>query len=256
MKPSRGRARVGVLVPFTNANLEPDFAMMCPTGVSMHVARMGGYDENEVPDETQMQGLGAADLDDPLHLLAGVKPDVMVYGCTSATLTHGPAFDRALATRIAADSGAQTVTAAGALVHGLAALGVARVGFASPYVPAINDMAVDFLTNMGIETVARAEVDSALGNHEQGALTPDDVMALGLRADHPQAEAIVLSCTEMRSLETLQRLEDAVGKPVISSNQAMMFEVLGLLGIDEPVPGFGHLLDGIKRGQTGEKQNG
>mmetsp|Transcript_29596 Transcript_29596/g.58425 ORF Transcript_29596/g.58425 Transcript_29596/m.58425 type:complete len:148 (-) Transcript_29596:11-454(-) len=144
---------------------------------------MGGYDEDAVPDAVQMQGLGAADLEEPLKLLLGVKPDVVVYGCTSATLTHGPAFDRALADRIATKSGAKTVTAAGALVHALTALGVTRIGFASPYVPTINDMAVGFLAEMGFETLSRAEVDGALGNHEQGALGPDAVYALGLRAD-------------------------------------------------------------------------
>jgi hypothetical protein len=58
MTPSRGRARIGVLVPFTNTNLEPDLALMAPPGLSLHIARMGGYDEDEIPDETQMQGLG------------------------------------------------------------------------------------------------------------------------------------------------------------------------------------------------------
>ncbi|MEP1201849.1 Asp/Glu racemase [Tateyamaria sp.] len=247
MKQTRGRARIGVLVPFTNANLEPDFMMMCPPGISIHTARMGGYDEDAVPDEAQMQGLGAADLDDTLRLLAGIKPDVVVYGCTSATLTHGSNFDRALAQQIAADSGAKTVTAAGSLVHALAALGAKNIGFASPYVPAINDMAVSFLDTTGVQTVARAGVDAALGNHEQGALTPDEVFALGLRADHPSAEAIVLSCTEMRSVETIERLEAALGKPVVTSNQAMMFEILEVLGVHDPVPGFGRLLDGVDR---------
>ena len=96
---TRGLARFGVLVPFTNSNLEPDMAMMRPDGVSLHFARMGGYDENEIPDAEQMRGLGDADLEEPLRLLMGVKPDVVLYGCTSATLAHGPAFDRALAAR-------------------------------------------------------------------------------------------------------------------------------------------------------------
>ena len=243
MKLSRGRARLGLLVPFTNSNLEPDFTMMQPSGVSCHTARLGGYDEEEVPDESQMQGLGAADLEEPLKLLLGIKPDVVIYGCTSATLTHGPEFDRALAARIATTSGARTVTAAGALVFALTALGARNIGFASPYVPAINAMAIGFLADMGFKTVASAEVDAALGNHEQGALNPDAVCALGLRADSPDADAIVLSCTEMRSVETLDRLEQKLGKPVVTSNQAMMFEALAALGIDDPVTGFGSLLE-------------
>ena len=243
MNRSRGRARLGILVPFTNSNLEPDMTLMRPEGVSLHFARMGGYDGDEIPDESQMQSLGAADLEEPLGLLMGVKPDVVIYGCTSATLTHGADFDRTLAAKIRSTSGAHTVTAAGALANALGYLEVTRIGFASPYVAAINDMAVGFLAEMGIETVARSEVAETLDNEGQGALDPDDVFELGMRADHPDAEALVLSCTDMRSVETLARLEAAVGKPVISSNQAMIFQALQSLEIGDAVAGFGDLLE-------------
>ena len=211
MTQSRGRARFGILVPFTNTNLEPDMALLAPDGVSMHFARMGGYDEDEIPDAEQMRGLGSSDLDDTLHLLQGVRPDVILYGCTSATLTHGPAFDRDLAAKIRTESGAKTVTAAGALVHALKSLSARRIGFASPYVAAINDMAIEFLATSGIETVARSEVGAALSNHGQGDLGPDAVFDLGLAADHPDAQAIVLSCTDMRSVEIIDRLEAELG---------------------------------------------
>ncbi|MEM7301817.1 MAG: Asp/Glu racemase [Pseudomonadota bacterium] len=239
---SRGLARLGVLVPFTNTNLEADFALMRPVGISMHFARLGGYDEDEIPDETQMQGLGASDLDEPLRLLMGVKPDVVIYGCTSATLSHGPQFDRHLAETIHATSGAATVTAAGALVSALQTMGVSRIGFASPYVPAINDLAVSFLNSLGIKTVRRSEVDGALDNEGQGALTPDAVLELGLKADDPDAEAIVLSCTDMRAVEIIDALETRTSKPVISSNQAMLHQALQAVGFGEPLHGFGSLL--------------
>jgi maleate isomerase/arylmalonate decarboxylase len=240
---SRGRARFGVLVPFTNSNLEPDMILLRPPGVSLHFARMGGYDRDEIPDADQMHGLGAAELDGPLEMLMGVRPDVIFYGCTSATLTHGPAFDGELAARIARDSGAHTVTAAGALVHALRVLGAKRIGFASPYVAAINDLAIAFLADEGFETVVRSEVAETLDNDGQGALKPEQVLALGQAADHADADAIVLSCTDMRSVETLARLEGALGKPVITSNQAMVFQALKLAGMDDALTGYGALLN-------------
>ncbi|MFK7880843.1 Asp/Glu racemase [Roseobacter sp.] len=243
MTPSRGRARFGILVPFTNTNLEPDMALLQAQGISMHFSRLGGYDQDEIPDADQMHGLGAAELDEPLRLLLGVRPDVILYGCTSATLTHGPAFDQDLAARIKAESGAETVTAAGALVHALHILGIHRIAFASPYVPAINDMAVGFLEQSGVQTVRRSEVLETLDNYQQGELDPQAVFNLGVAADHRQADAIVLSCTDMRSVETIARLEEAVGKPVISSNQAMAFQALQLAGIGDPLPGYGQLLE-------------
>lgn len=243
MPNSRGRARFGILVPFTNGNLEPDMALLRPDGVSLHFARMGGYDQDEIPDADQMHGLGEADLQEPLHLLQGVRPDVVLYGCTSATLTHGVAFDRELAANIKVSCGAETVTAAGALVNALSFLGVARIGFASPYVAAINDLAVAFLTDAGLEVVNRSEVEAELDNYGQGEMTPDKVCELGRGAECSDADAVVLSCTDMRSVETIARLEDEIGKPVISSNQAMVFQAMQLAGMGEPMPGYGQLLE-------------
>lgn len=243
MTQSRGRARIGALVPFTNTNLEPDLMLLCPDGVSLHWARLGGYDQDEIPDADQMQGLGASDLEEPLRLLQGVRPDVILYGCTSATLTHGVAFDQSLAEQIRASSGAGTVTAAGALVHALRVLGATRIGFASPYVAAINDMAISFLADAAIETVARSEVDAVLDNYGQGAMDPQAVFELGLAADAADAEVVVLSCTDMRSVEILAKLEATLGKPVISSNQAMMFQTLQVLQIGDALHGYGQLLE-------------
>ena len=84
---SRGRARIGVVVPFSNTNLEPDMQMLRPEGVSLHFARAGGYDLDEVPDSNQMRQFALASLDEAIGSLSAARPDVILYGCTSATLT-------------------------------------------------------------------------------------------------------------------------------------------------------------------------
>ena len=170
---NRSGPKIGVLVPFTNCNLEPDLNLMRPPGVTFHFERLGGYDVDEIPGSDQMAGLGAADIDGALHLISGVRPAVVLYGCTSATLTHGPSFDRELAARIKARSGAISITAAGALVVTIKALGVSRIGFASPYLGEINDQAVAFLASEGIATAIVADIGRALGNYGQGELMPD-----------------------------------------------------------------------------------
>lgn len=226
MQISRGRARIGVLVPFTNTNLEADMAMLCPGGVTMHYARMGGYDLDEVPDENQMASLGSSDLSGPLALLAGAKPDVILYGCTSATLTHGPEFDRTLSSKIRRDYGVPAITAAGALVFALQSLGINCTAFASPYVKNINKTAIAFLQNSGVKVVSSAGVDDQLDNYGQGSLTPEQVCQMARRADSDTAQAIVLSCTDMRAVETVTQLELELNKPVITSNLAMLFASL------------------------------
>ena len=123
------------------------------------------------------------------------------------------------------------VAAAGALVEALTDLGVHKLGFCSPYTEQLNAEAAAFLTRSGFEIVSLAYVGEDLGNYGQGALSPGEVMELALRADHPDAEALVLSCTDMRSVETVARLEAALGKPVVCSNQAMLYQALELIGL-------------------------
>ena len=126
------------------------------------------------------------------------------------------------------------VTAAGALVEALTDLGVGKLGFCSPYTEQLNAEAAAFLTRSGFEIVSVAYVGKDLGNYGQGALSPDEVMELALKADHPDAEALVLSCTDMRAVEVIESLESVTGKPVVTSNQALVYGAakrLGLLGL-------------------------
>ena len=244
---SRGKARIGAIVPVSNSNFEPDLALLRPRGVSLHFMRAGGYDLDRVPDSEQMRNFAAASLDEVLAALLAVRPDVVLYGCTSATLSQGPDYDRAFCDRIAAAAGVPAVTAAGALVEALTDLAVERVGFCSPYTQALNAESAAFLEACGLQVLNMAYVGEDLGNYGQSALTPAEVFDLGLRADHAEAEAVVLSCTDMRAVEVIEALEDRIGKPVVTSNQAMMYATLKRLSLPGSVPGQ---LGGLNRAET------
>ena len=174
--------------------------------------RAGGYDLDEVPDSEQMRKFAAAGLEAVLADLVAVRPDVILYGCTSATLSMGPDYDREFCARIETTAGLPAVTAAGALTAALHQLGARKVGFCSPYTEELNAEAAHFLELSGIEVVQMAYVGADLGNYGQGDLTPEEVFQLGLRADHADAEAVVMSCTDMRAVEVVERLEAALGK--------------------------------------------
>jgi maleate cis-trans isomerase len=236
-----GIIRVGVLVPFTNTNLEADLQRLLPPDIAAHFTRIGGYPMDEVPASSQMQNMGKANIDDALRLIAGVHPDLVLYGCTSATLTHGLEFDRMLADQIKSLTNATAITAAGALITSLQAINATKIGFASPYVGEVNDQAVRFLSDAGFETVSRADIGCELSSHGQGALTPDDVFDLAVRADHPGVDAIVMACTDLRAVVVIERIETALGKPVITSNQAMAYTALKVFGLQQDAPAYGRL---------------
>lgn len=236
---SRRGKRIGLIVPSSNTNVEPDFQLLTPSGVTVHVARSGGYDVSAVPDSGEMRRFVRQSLDQQLQLLMDARVDIIAYGCTSATLSDGPEFDKQFCEELSEKTGCPAVTTAGALVEAIKVLDVKRVAFTSPYVKRLADEAVDFIRQCGIEVVSQVGFEKDLNSLEQNALTPEDAYAMALKADHPDAEAIVISCTDYRALEAVPAIERALGKPVITSNQALMHACLKRLEVDHQLSAVG-----------------
>jgi maleate cis-trans isomerase len=243
---ARARARVGVLVPSSNVNLEPDSTRLLPPRVTAHFARFGVYDPDAVPDTAEMQGLGSADdIDQAARLLSAAGVDVLAFGCTSGTLAHGTAFDDRLIGRLQAIAGVPAVTAAGSIVWALRTLGVRRIAVATPYVPDLLDRTIAFLEDAGFRVVGSACPAERLTSVGQRDLRPRDAYDLAVRASVAECEAIVVSCTDLRAVEAIDAIEAELGKPVITSNQALIAASLGKLDIPSAeMAGGGSLCSG------------
>lgn len=238
------RIRIGMIVPSSNTNAEPDCQMLTPSGVTLHVTRSGGYNVNAIPDSDEMRKFVRQSLDQHLELLVDARVDLIAYACTSATLSDGPQFDAAFCQEIEDKSGCKAVTTAGAVVEAIQTLGVERIAFTSPYVAKLAEESVDYLNQSGIKVVNRLDFEHEFTSLEQNALTPEDAYNMGLAVDHPGAQAVFISCTDYRALEALPALEEALGKPVICSNQALMYACLKRLSLNRNNPLGGHLFSG------------
>lgn len=224
--------RVGIIVPSSNTNLEPDCNLLLPSGVSVHFTRLGGYDKDVTPGINEMRTLAMSSVDEILELLIAAKVDVIGYGCASATLSCGLKFDQQLRESMEAKAGVPVVTVAGAMVEALTALNAKNIGFTSPYVSDLNRQSARFFEEADIQVVNFADHPKALSSVEQGNMTPQDVFELGCIADHPDADAIAIGCTDFRAVEAIEALEKTLGKPVVTSNQALIFACLTRIGVD------------------------
>ena len=77
---------------------------------------------------------------------------------------------------------------------------------------------------------------------EIASIQPETILAAGKALDRPDIDGIFISCTGMRGHWALDALEQAIGKPCLSSNQAQLWDALGLIGYDKPIKGFGSML--------------
>ena len=237
--------RLGMIIPASNTNAEPDCLMLAPAGLTIHFTRSGGYDVEAIPDSDEMRRFARQALDQQVQLLVDGRVELIAYACTSATLADGPEFDQAFRDEITAKSGLPAVTTAGALVEAIHDLDATRVAFTSPYVPRLVEESIDFIRQCGIEVVNQANYEKELSSLQQNALTPEDAYRMGLQADHSDAQALVVSCTDYRVLEAVPALEATLGKPVITSNSALMYACLKRLGIDySEITAGGYLFSG------------
>ena len=78
---------------------------------------------------------------------------------------------------------------------------------------------------------------------DHGIVPPATIREAARRADVPEAEAVVISCTGQKTADFISDLEQEIGKPVVTSNQATGWQVQKMLGIEPVLPKRGKLFE-------------
>lgn len=234
------RARLGFLVPPGNPTTEPEMMMLAVPGVSLHFTRMvahgvtGSLQGQDERNRTQIEHL-----DECVALLAMVKPTVMVLAHTATSYTLGRAGEAETIERIERTTGIRFITAFGSVAAALAHLGIERVAIGTPYGEQATAQCEAHMKTYGFDVVSRGRLQNVSNIYDE---TPERAYRLGREVDCADAQAVFLSGVGMPTLATLQALEQDIGKPVISSASAMMWNALRVAKVTASVPGFGRLM--------------
>lgn len=228
--------RIGLLVPSSNTTVEPEFYRALPRSVTLHTARL--FLTRITPDSIPNM---VSEMETQARLLASADVDVIVLGATAPSFLNGLGYDRELITKIQQATGKAATTTSTALVQAINHVGALRIALASAYDEKVNAIAASFLEASGIKVVAMKGL-SLVDNLVVGRLGADTAYDLALQVDHKDADAIVLSCTNWPSMDAIERIERATGKPVISTTQASIWAALRIIGYQQGISGYGTLL--------------
>lgn len=231
--------RIGLLVPSSNTTVEAEFYRALPPSVTLHTARLH---LTEITPEAILAMV--RDLDEQARLLASADVDVIVLGATAPSFLKGLGYDRELAARIERASGRRATTTSTALVEALVTLGVRAIALGSAYDEKVNAIARSFLQANGF-TVVAAEGLGLVDNLAVGRLSSETAYELGRRIDRPEAEALVLACTNWKTMDVIERLERDLGKPVVTTTQASLWAALRIVGGVAALAGYGRLLRAV-----------
>lgn len=231
--------RLGLIVPSSNTTMEPEFYEMLPKGFSVHTGRVRLR-------EVTLKGLAEMEekIEEEAQKLASARVDVIGYGCTSGSLFRGLGHDKIIEERIEKASGTPAVATAGAVVKALKALDVRKVAVATPYTDEINSLEDKFLSANGFQVVDLKGLQIT-DNVKIGKLGGQVAYNMVMELRHGEADGIFISCTNFPTIESIEKLERVLGKPVISSNTATLWAMLKRCGVSAKIQGFGRLLEKV-----------
>jgi maleate isomerase len=232
--------RIGLLVPSSNTTVETEFYSALPAGVTLHVARL--FISQVTPEAIAKM---VETLESQSRLLASADVDIIVLGATAPSFLKGQGYDREMSKRIEDATGKRATTTSTALLEALAALGVKRIALGSAYSPTVNGICAGFLEANGYKVVAQDGLDVA-DNLTIGRLDVQTAYDMGRKVDRADADAVVLACTNWKSMDVIDRLERDIGKPVLSTTQVSIWGALNKIGYTGSIPGYGRLLRDIK----------
>jgi maleate isomerase len=233
--------RIGMITPSSNTMVEPLTSAMTAhllDDLSVHYTRISvtriALDQGSLDQFERQAMLDAA------RLLADAKVDVICWNGTSGAW-KGLDADRAICDAITAETGIPATTGTLAQVEAFKAEGVRRYALAVPYLEDVRDAIVRVYGEAGFACVNSAHLGIST-NFAFAEVDLDTLRDLIRRADHPDAEAVVVICTNIAAARLVQKLEAEIGKPIHDSLVVSLWGPLRMLGWRTPISGWGRLL--------------
>ena len=224
-------ARLGMVILQSDQTVEHEAASLIhgnsvTSDIALYHARIPN--QREITEDSLQQ------MAEDLPKAAALMPvefdfDAIGYGCTSGATIIGEAeVDRLIKT---AHPNAKTTNPITACKAALRALNISSLALLTPYAVSVTQAMQDNLQDDGFKVNAVATFDQS-DDFTVARITSqslfDAVMHIGQRND---CEGVFISCTSLRALPIIASAEEALGKPVLSSNQVFIWHLMRLAGL-------------------------
>jgi maleate isomerase len=234
------KAKIGILLPAHDTGYGSyEFRVLCPEGVvTLETRVMGGRLTLEELKKMRADAVYGA------QLLAVAEPDVICYIATAACFVLGVEGEKALVKEIQDKTGIQAVSGGSSVVEAFRFLGVKRISMYVPTNEEITRLSIKYFEDQGFEVrdcESLGEESIANINRMSAWELYGNIMKLYRKS--PDVDGIFVTGGCFRILESLDTLEKDTGKPVVMTTAANMWRCLQLVGVKDPIYGFGQLLE-------------
>lgn len=236
---SSSKAALGLIVLEMDETLESETrTVFNQRGVALFHSRIPSAQEVTPQTLKQMEN----ELPDVAGLLPSTRPlDVVGYGCTSGATVIGP--DKIAKLINSAHPKAKVTDPITAVIAALKHLGISKLGFITPYVAEVSTAMRDMLYQHDIFAPHIASFEQSQ-DPVVARISPVSIFdAVTTVGANENVDAVFVSCTNLRCFDIIEKAEDKIGKPVISSNQALAWHMLKLANLPTRSAGPGKLFN-------------
>lgn len=244
-RPLGWRKRIGILSPTVMETACHDFFKMAPDGVSICAITSNVEHWNK---ENFKQAVI-----DPLvtlsQYLASRNVDYIMHCGMPVVTTRGKGFEEELVKIITDATGLPASTSIRSAIRALAYLRIEDVVVVSPYPRELHQSALAFLQASGFKIAAEHTEDVVFKRLQDVA--PSDIAAVAKRVlgEAKKADGIYIPCNQWAAADAVPIIEAECGVPAVSGAHADHWEAFRALGIQDPLPGNGRLIETLR--QTG-----
>ncbi|KZL16250.1 Maleate isomerase [Pseudovibrio axinellae] len=230
------KKRIGLIVLATDHTSECDFSRICnPEEVGVYANRI---DYQNPSTRKNLLATGPRLSKAAAQILPGEELDVIAYGCTAASIVLG---NTAVGIYLnAGKPNTPVVTPSSAAFDAFKALNINRISVLTPYSAGISNELLQYFAKNALQ-ITKAHCLGVDDDREIARLCEETIIEAACEAMEPSAQALFISCTGLRAMACIQRIEARIGKPVVTSNQAMIWRCLQHLETPQNVSGFGCL---------------
>jgi maleate isomerase len=234
------KAKIGLIVVSSSTVAETRYPRVAPPDVGFFTSRMMLRPGGDIEALVEMEaGAGRA-----VEELASAHVDSIAYCCTVSGALRGPEKDAEFCREMEEQCGVSTTSTMLACTEALKHMGMKKVVVTSPYPDSHHVAEEAYLEASGIHPLVMKGM-GLQGGQSYGAVTPEEVYDFSLEAWQPysdEADGLFVSCMNLDAMPAIEALEEAIGKPVVTSHSATLWRAMSLAGYEEPVTGYGRLL--------------
>jgi len=228
------KARIGQLYPSGGlCDYEPQ--IMAPPGVQFLTTRLS-FRNSRLEDDAAL----VRDIDIHAQLVADAQVDLIALNCTAASMVVGA---DAINRKITAATGIRATTTIDAVLAALSAAGMRRFALLTPYLSEVVAAETAFFERRGLTVCSHAGIP-CVDPVAQGMIPAEQWMELARTLNGTDCEGLLISCAGIQLASVLGRIEQEFGRPVIASNQALVWHCLRMLNLPDRPAGYGSLLSG------------